>query len=345
MKRLTLFGLLVLATLTWIGGTAQTAPPGAGDLPSPVPRTQVVALGRVEPVSEEMRIAAAMTGRLASVPVEEGRRVVRGEVLATLENADHGARVGVAEAALAVAKASLERVRNGARLAERQEAAAEVDERAAKVTLAQEEFKRQQGLVARRAGSQQDLDRVRGELDMAQAQWARARFRHEIIDGPVRADDLAKAEAEVALAEARVAEARAVYDKSFVRSPVDGQVLQKLRRVGEQVSELGDTPILVLGDTSRLRVRAEVDEADIAWVFPEQSAYVKADAYGERRFPGRVSRLGTLMGRKSLRNEQPMERTDTRVLEVLIDLEPGTQLPVGLRVDSFLLLDAKFPVQ
>ena len=42
------------------------------------------------------------------------------------------------------------------------------------------------------------------------------------------------------------------------------------------------------------------------------------------------------MGRKTLRNEQPAERVDTRVLEVLIELQPGSGLPVGLRVDTYL---------
>lgn len=83
----------------------------------------------------------------------------------------------------------------------------------------------------------------------------------------------------------------------------------------------------MVGDTSRPRVRAEVDEADIALVRVGQSAYVQADAYGERRFPRRVSRVSSLMGRKTLRNEQPAERLATRVLEVLIELDAGNDLP------------------
>jgi HlyD family secretion protein len=170
------------------------------------------------------------------------------------------------------------------------------------------------------------------------ARLARAEQHMEVVDSPPRDDELARAEAEVALAEAQLAEARAMLEKSFVRSPISGIVLRKLRRPGEQVTELGDTPILVLGDTSLLRVRAEVDEADIALVRLGQGAYVQADAFGERRFPGRVSRIGSLMGKKALRDERPAERIDTRVLEVLIDLAPDNPLPVGLRVDAYLEL-------
>ena len=344
MTRRALFSLLVvtiLGALAWgLREELAPTPEGVGQaFPVPVPRTRIAALGRVEPRSEEMHVAAAMTGRLASVAVDEGDPISAGDVLAVLENADHEARVRSAEAALAVARASLDRVRNGARPAEREEAAAQVREAEAVLALAERELKRQQGLAERELSSAQDLDRARSEHAVAVARLARAEQHREVIDSPPRADDLARAEAEVALAEARVAEARAVLEKSRVRAPVSGIVLRKLRHAGEQVTEMGDTPIVVVGDTSQLRVRAEVDEADIALVRVDQAAYVQADAYGERRFPGRVSRLGSLMGRKTLRNEQPTERVDTRVLEVLIDLEPGSDLPVGLRVDAYLELD------
>ena len=343
MTRRTLIGLAAVAALgalTWtlrerIGPASEV---GSQAMPVPAPRTRIAALGRVEPGSNERYVAAAMTGRLASVSVDEGDPVSEGEVLAVLENADHEARGRSAEASLAVARASLDRVRNGARPAERQEAAAQVREAQAVLALAERELERQQGLAKRELSSAQDLDRARSEHAVAVARLARAQQHREVIDSPPRADDLARAQAEVALAEARVAEARAILEKSRVRAPVSGIVLRKLRHGGEQVTEMGDTPILVLGDTSHLRVRAEVDEADIALVRVGQEAYVQADAYGDRRFPGRVSRVGSLMGRKTLRNEQPSERVDTRVLEALIDLEPGTDLPVGLRVDTYLQL-------
>jgi HlyD family secretion protein len=311
----------------------QQAPDG---LPVPVPRTRVAALGRVEPRSEEMQVAAAMTGRLADVPLEEGAPVQQGQIIATLENADHHARVQEAEASVAVARASLDRVLNGARAAERDEAEADVREADAVLALARLDLERQQGLAKRDLGSRQDLDHARSEQQVAIARLARARFHQEVIDSPPRSDEQARAEAEVALAEARLAEARAIFEKSFVRSPVTGIVLRRLRRTGELVSEMLDTPIVIVGDTSVLRVRAEVDEADIALVYPGQSAYVQADAYGQWRFPGRVIRVGSQMGRKTLRNEQPAERVDTRVLEVLIELQPGSGLPVGLRVDTYL---------
>ena len=324
-----LFGLLVPWAATSAFGQ---------DRPGPAPRTVIVALGRVEPISEEIRVAAAMTGRLAEVSLDEGQPVKQGQIIATLENADHQARVRAAGANVCVARAGLDRVINGARPSERAEAAAQVREAEALLVRAEREGARQRGLAEKRLGSGQDLDNAIAELDVARARLARAREHLAVVDSPAREDERAKAEAELALALARLAEAQAMYEKSLVRSPIDGTVLRRFRRAGEQVTEMGDTPILAVGDLSRLRVRAEVDEADIALVRLGQDAYVKALAYGDRRFAGKVSRIGSLMGRKAVLSDAPAEQKDTRVLEVLIDLAPGSPLPAGLRVDVFIAL-------
>jgi HlyD family secretion protein len=279
-----------------------------------------------------------MTGRLAEVALDEGQPVRRGQVIATLENADHQARVQAAQASVAVARAALDRVINGARPSERAEAAAAVREAEALLVRAEREIARQRGFADKRLGSGQDLDNAVSDLDVARARLARAREHLAVVDSPAREDERAKAEAELALASARLAEAQAVFEKSLVRSPIDGTVLRKYRRAGEQVTEMGDTPILAVGDLSTLRVRAEVDEADIAHLHPGQDAYVTASAYGDRRVPGKVGRIGSVMGRKSVVSDAPAERKDTRVLEVLIDLEPGSALPAGLRVDAFIAI-------
>ena len=256
------------------------------------------------------------------------------------ENADHLARLQAAEAGVRVAQAALERVLNGARPEERREAAAAVTEAEALAGLSDREAARQQGLAEQKLVSHQSLDAANSEARAARARLERARRHLDLVEAPPREDERAQAEAELAVAQARAAETRAIYEKSLIRSPLQGLVLHRFRRAGEQVTELGDTPILSVGDTSVLRVRAEVDEADLGLIALGRPAWCRAEAWGERRFTGRVSRLGSLMGRKRVHDEQPGERVDTRVMEILIDLDPGSDLPVGLRVDAFIELEA-----
>ena len=88
-----------------------------------------------------------------------------------------------------------------------------------------------------------------------------------------------------------------------------------------------------MGDTSRLRVRADIDETDVTGIALGQTVWVTADAFRDRRFRGTVAQIGVQLGRKNFRNDNPEERVDTKILEVMIDLEPGVQLPIGLPVD------------
>jgi len=85
----------------------------------------------------------------------------------------------------------------------------------------------------------------------------------------------------------------------------------------------------------------DVDETDIDKVRPGQRAYVTATAYGGRKFWGRVVRLGQMLGKKNIRTEKSTERTDTNVMETLIELDSAQPLRAGLRVDAFLLVDEK----
>ena len=63
----------------------------------------IAAPGRVEPISEEIDVAAELQGRLTDVLVDEGAQVTRGQVVARLEHADYDARLQSAQARLAVA--------------------------------------------------------------------------------------------------------------------------------------------------------------------------------------------------------------------------------------------------
>jgi len=98
--------------------------------------------------------------------------------------------------------------------------------------------------------------------------------------------------------------------------------------------------VLTIGDRKTLRVRVDVDETDVAKVIVGQRAYVTADAFGQQKFWGHVIRVGQQLGPKNVRTDEPTEKVDTKILETLVDLDPGSKLPDGLRVDAFILPDA-----
>jgi HlyD family secretion protein len=297
--------------------------------------------GRVEPYSEDIKIGSELSGRLKVVIAEEGDVIRRGQVLAELENADYRAQVESARANVVAKQAALRKVINGARRQERDEAWSSVNEARAVMENSQSELHRRQELFAAGVVSREELDRYAREADVAKAKYEVAVQQHALVDDHAREEDQSLAEADLALAQAQLQEEQARYEKTFIRSPIDGSVLRKHHRSGESVSNSSTVPdpILTIGDRKTLRVRMDVDETDVSKVRVGQKAYVTADAFGKQKFWGRVVRVGQQLGPKNVRTDEPTEKVDTKILETLVELEPGSQLPDGLRVDAFIVPD------
>lgn len=297
--------------------------------------------GRVEPLSEDIKIGSELSGRLKSVNVEEGDAIHRGQVLAELENADYHAQVESARANVVAKEATLRKVINGARRQERDEAWSSVNEAKAVMENSASELHRRQELFAAGVVSREELERFTSEADVARAKYDAAVQQHALVDDHAREEDQSFAEADLQLAKGQLAEAEARYEKTFIRSPIDGTVMRKHHRSGESVSNSSTVPdpILTIGDRKALRVRVDVDETDVSKVRVGQRAYVTADAYGKQKFWGQVVRVGQQLGPKNVRTDEPTEKVDTKILETLVEMDPGTQLPDGLRVDAFIVPD------
>jgi len=343
MKRRTLIVLAILAVcgltagVIWARGTQVKC---AQTKQTAVPTEFLIAAaGRVEPSSEDIKLASQLNGKLKSILAEEGDKVKAGQRLAELENSDYRAQVESATAEVQQKEAELRKVINGARAQERREALSTVEEARAVMNNAQSEMERRQKLFAAGVISREEADRYAKEYQVAKARYDEMSQHHSLVAADAREEDRAMAGANLQLAKARLDEARAVLEKTYIRAPIDGTVLRKHHRAGESVSNSSTSPdpIFTIGDKRALRVRVDVDEADVSKLTLGQAAYVTADAYGTRRFPGHVVRIGQELGRKNVRTDEPTERVDTKILETLVELDNGIDLPVGLRVNAFIV--------
>lgn len=344
MKRTVVIGSLALllagvtATLLLAHSTSsKTAPSSAPQNESHL----IAGPGRIEPHSEDIKLGAELSGKIKRILVEEGDQVTRGQILGELENSDYRAQVSSAEAEVKQREAELRKVINGARLAERREALSTVNEAEAVMNNAHSEMERRRELFAAGVISREESERYAKEYDVARAKFEETRQRHTLIDEAAREEDRSVAEANLAAGRARLEEARAVLAKTYVRSPIDGTILKKHHRAGESVSifSTNPDPIFTIGDTHSLRVRVDVDERDVSKLAVGQRAYVTADAYGDKKFWGHVVRVGEEMGPKNVHTDEPTERVDTKILETLVQLDGKVDIPIGLRVDAFIVSD------
>lgn len=301
-------------------------------------RTHVAAVaspGRVEPRSEEIHLGAEITGKVRSLLVGERQQVAKGDVLVALENAEYIARLASARAVVAEKEAALDRVVAGAREQERREAIAATDEAQTIVEHKKAEWTRRKGLFEGGVIAREEFERSEHEYLAADARHRAAVQRQALLLDPARPEDVSRARADLDMASGAVAEAESALAKTLIRSPIGGVVLRTHVRAGETVAPRPELPLVTVADMSALRVRAEVDEADIGRIYERQRSWVTAPAYGDHRYVGTVVSIAPMLGRKKLTRDDPTERIDTKVLEVLVELDPGQQLPIGLRVDTF----------
>ncbi len=124
-------------------------------------------------------------------------------------------------------------------------------------------------------------------------------------------------------------------------APCDGTVLKILKREGEGISTFVPEAVLLFGDLSRLRVRAEIDERFVNGLCIGQPAEIYGRNLLGKTYTGRVVQVGRIMGDKTFFTRASAERNDLHVLQVVIEIEPGFSAPAGLQVDVRIWPGAK----
>jgi HlyD family secretion protein len=331
--------LLIATGLLLLSGTAWSMRPGSEGVSS-VRRgdvvQEVVAPGVVEPEENVAAIGFETAGRIAEITVREGDAVEVGDIVARLDDRMARAHVARAEAALAGALARRDLAFHGARPAEIR--AAEADAEAARAQARDRELTRErtQKLIQRDVISRAEADGAEHAAAAAKAASAAADARLSVVRQGDRAEQRRSAAAAVAAAEAELEQAKTLLAQTELRSPRAGVVVRKMMEVGEQVTMTPPRVVVTIADLDRLVLRAEVDEADVGRIEAGQAAYLTADAYGSRRFPARVVRRIQELGRRTVRLDDPHAKSDTRVLEVILELEDASELPIGLRMDAHI---------
>jgi len=157
--------------------------------------------------------------------------------------------------------------------------------------------------------------RSRARVSNARAELLRFRELHRghVVSDSQR-DELKLA---LQVAEAELQQDLAELERSKVRSPIDGRVLEVHARAGERVGADG---IVELGRTDEMYAVAEVYETDIGRVREGQRASVRSPAL-PRPLHGKVDRIGVLVGKLDALGTDPAARTDARVVEVEIRLD------------------------
>jgi multidrug resistance efflux pump len=321
---------LAVAAWLWLGHTTPEVHAG----PAVTRPSVLIAPGRVEPVRDPVQLAFEVPGRIAEIAVDEGDTVRAGQVLARQDDRMARARVAAAEAGVAQARARFQLARRGPRAEDIAAARADADAAAAAAQHRGAEQARSEHLGRVGAIATTVVDADDAAARVAAAQSAAATARYQSLARGTRAEQIEEAAAAIALAQAELDAAKVALDQTALVAPRDGVILRRTAEVGALVTLTPAVPVLSMADLGQLEIRAEIDEADVAAIAVGQTAYATADAFGDRKFPVVISRTTRELGRKTVRDDDPRARVDTRVLEVIarFDGAPGVALPLGLRM-------------
>ncbi|WP_374511624.1 efflux RND transporter periplasmic adaptor subunit [Niveibacterium sp.] len=301
-KRVVLVGGLIIALLVIVGLSVRALVGGNG-----APKFNTVAVkrgdlvvtvtatGKLEPTNQ-VTVGSELSGTVAQVLVDTNDHVRKGQTLAVLDLSKLRDQTEKARAVLAAARARQEQAQ--ATLVE------------SEATLARQEE------VAKLSGGKVP---AKSELDTARATAARARA------------DVASARASVAETEAALRTNETDLGKAAIRSPIDGVVLTRKIDPGQTVAASFTAPeLFVLAeDLAQMRLKVDVAEADVGKVHDEQPASFTVDAWPDRNYAAKVTKV---QYGSTLVENVVSYKTELQVSNADLTLRPGMTATADIRI-------------
>jgi HlyD family secretion protein len=234
------------------GGTAVDIAPAAAQEVRP----SILASGLLA-FEVEVNLTAEVLARVASIAVQEGDVVEKGQLLMRLDPETYNNVITREEAGVRQNRISIERQR-------------------AVVALRRQQYERSQKLAASNLIDRNRLDEDRNQFVLAEA-------------------DLKSAEEALQRATAQLADAREQRGKTEIRAPIKGRIVSLPIKVGEvaipSTASLAGAQLMKIADTSAIQAEVKVDEGDVAKIGLGQAADVYAAAYQETAIKGKVTKI------------------------------------------------------
>ena len=322
--------------------TSLTVPAHADTQPaSSVAQWAASATGRVEPKDGEVRIASETSGKIIEVLAKTNDKVKAGDLLARLDDDDYYTKIDAATAEVGVREREREEEKVTGLAADRRSAEDAVAKAQRNLFKAHEAFDAAFRAEKNGKGNTGDVDGARTKLAECQDELDKA--KKSLADVVAKADVPLpqRLEASLELARADLTAAELAVERTRVRAPFDGTVLNMLARVGETAVPSPDSALVIFGDMTSLRLRAEVEERDAAKVHVGQRVVIKADAFPDKRFEGSVTSISQSLAAPRIATRGPRRPNDVEVVEVMVALDGHPPLFTGMRVDTFFKLDGQ----
>jgi HlyD family secretion protein len=305
--------------------------------PEPISQGSVGAVGLVEASSENIAVSLPVQGMVTQVFVKVGDRVAKGDKLFSIDDRDLQAELNLRRSSLAISQTKLDKLLQSRRPEEIPPAEAKVKEAEQLYQDAAVQLQLMESVQDKRAIRDEDLRRRRIAVKTSEARLEQAKADLALLKAGAWAPDIDIARAEVNEAQQQVERVQADLARTVVTAPIDGEILQLKVRAGEyaQAGQLAQ-PLILMGNTSQLNVRADVDEQDAWRVKKGTSAVASARGDSTHRFRLHFVRFEPYVIPKKNLTGDSTERVDTRVLQVIFALDRNAPVYAGQQMDVFI---------
>jgi HlyD family secretion protein len=259
----------------------------------------VSATGKIQP-EIEVKISPEVAGEIIELPVEDGMRVKKGDLLVKIKPDSYKALLEQQEAAISTAKAT------------------NLQQKATMMKTEQD-FKRAEDLFNQKLISAQEYNAAEAAYDVAKNTYESS--LHEIER-----------------AQAGSSQARDQLSKTTVYSPIDGTVTILNSKLGERIVATGQfagTEVMRVADLGHMEARVDVNENDVVNVKVGDNANVKIDAYGDRKFHGTVYQIANTGKTTGAGTQEEVTNFEVkiRIDDHDVTLKPGLSCTADVETD------------
>src|SRR2546423_6843662 len=260
----------------------------------------VSATGKIQP-EVEVKISPEVAGEIIELPVEDGMRVKKGDLLVRIKPDSYKALVEQQEAAISAAKAiNLQQK--------------------ATMLKTEHDFKRAEDLFRKKLISEQEYNAAEAAYDVAKNTFESS--LHEIER-----------------AQAGSSQARDQLSKTTIYSPIDGTITILNSKLGERLVATGQfagTEVMRVADLGHMEGRGDVNENDVVNVKLGDKAEVKIDAYGDRKFHGAVYQIANTGKTTGAGTQEEVTNFEVkiRIEDTDVTLKPGLSCTAEIQTNE-----------
>jgi HlyD family secretion protein len=309
--------------------TALVALPTACKRPDAAHPGELMLSGNIEVTGAQLGFK--IPGRVATRPVSEGQRITAGQLIARLDDAELSQEVTHRRAELAATEAALAELEAGSRPQEIAAVEATLRSVEAERERARLEFARQQELLKRDAVASREFEAAQAQVKVAEARVAEATERLKLVREGPRTETIRQARARTEQSRAAVTLAETRLENTKLASPLAGIVLSHNIEPGEFVA--AGTPVVTVADTARVWVRAYVNQTDLGRIKHGQKVAVRTDSFPGKTYEGTIGFIASEAEFTPKTVQTPKERVKL-VFRLKIDVaNPNDELKSGMPAD------------